>query len=93
MLQLADAQQALKDRIHEAGMRSANAQRLMDLAVAQPTFSAANAAEFLGIQTPSAHKLIDNLLRIDVLEPFDDRSYKRRFQAPLVLDILLEDIN
>ena len=37
-----------------------------------------------------AKKLIDSLVTHDILAPYDERVYARRFHAPRVLDVLLE---
>jgi len=89
MLALATAQAELKERLRGTPMRSANARVLIDYAVGHPTFTVAHAAAALKMGNPGAKKLIDSLVKYQILAPFGDRVYARRFHAPRVLEILL----
>ena len=90
MFALATVQAELKDQLQTTPIRTGNARLLIDFAVGQPTFTVAQAARVLGIGNPGAKKLIDSLVTHDILAPFDERVYKRRFLAPHVLQVLLE---
>lgn len=90
MLGLAAVQTELEDRLQSTPIRTGNARLLIDFAVGQPTFTVAQAAKTLGIGNAGAKKLIDSLISHDILAPYDERVYARRFFAPRVLDVLLE---
>lgn len=89
MLALADVQAALKARVQDSAIRTANARRLVDFAVARPSFTVRSAADELGIRYPGAKKLVDSLVEIGVLAELGERNYNRRFHAPEVLLVLL----
>ncbi|MCC2592003.1 Fic family protein [Tessaracoccus sp. OS52] len=91
MLRLTEVQTALYQRIHDSPIRTANALRVVDLALARPTFTVAEAAAELGIKAAGTHKLIDSLVALDILRPFGDRTYNRRFHAPAVVDVLIAE--
>lgn len=90
MLALAAVQAGLKDHLQTTPIRTANARLLIDFAIGQPTFTVAQAARALGIGNPGAKKLIDSLVIHGILAPYDERAYARRFHAPRVLEVLLE---
>ncbi len=90
MLTLAGVQAELKESLQSTPIRTGNARLLVDFAVGQPTFTVAQAASALGIGKAGAKKLIDSLVAHDILAPYDERVYGRRFHAPRVLDVLLE---
>lgn len=90
MLTLAAVQAELKERLQSTPIRTRNARLLVDFAVAQPTFTVAQAARVLGIGNAGAKEFIDSLFTHDILAPFDERVYGRRFHSPRVLDVLLE---
>ncbi|HMS36508.1 MAG TPA: hypothetical protein PKA93_05030 [Arachnia sp.] len=88
---MAGAVQAeLKERLQSTSIRPGNARLLVDFAVVQPRFTVAQAARALGIGNADAKKLIDSLVRHGVLAPYGERVYGRRFHAPRVLQVLLE---
>ncbi len=89
MTALARVQDALKERVRESRLRSANARLLVDFAVARPTFTVRQVAEALGLQRPGAKKLVDSLVDLGVLAQYGHRSYDRRFHSPSVLQVLL----
>lgn len=89
MLALADIQASLKDQLQQSRIRTGNARVLVDFAVGNPTFTTVQAADALGVQYAGAKRLIDSLIELDILAPFDDRSYNRRFHAPRVMEALL----
>lgn len=89
MLALTNVRVQLKDLIQQSTLRTANALLLVDLAISSPAFSVREASEYLGMNKPGAKRLIDALIGLDVLAPWDDRTYDRRFHAPAVLRVLL----
>lgn len=89
MLALADIQASLKEHLQQSRLRTGNARVLVDFAVGHPTFTVAQAADALGLQYAGAKKLIDSLIELGILAPFDDRSYNRRYHAPRVMEVLL----
>ena len=89
MLALAAVQAELKERLQSTPIRTGNARVLIDFAVGQPTFTVAQAARALGMGKAGAKKLIDSLVSNDILAPYDERVYGRRFHAPRVLEVLL----
>lgn len=89
MLALTDVQATLKDKLQRSALRTANARVLIDFAVARPTFTVAQAARALGIKYQGTTKLISSLVHLGILAEYGQRSYNRRFHAPLVLDVLL----
>lgn len=93
MLALTRVQADLKDQIQSSSLRSANARRLVDLAVGRPTFTVRQAAEELGIQRAGAKRLIDSLVALGVLAEYGERNYDRRFHAPNVITVLLQSDN
>ncbi len=90
MLALAAVQAELKERLQATPIRTANARVLIDFAVGQPTFTVAQAARTLGMGSPGAKKLIDSLASHHILALYDDRVYNRRYFAPRVMEVLLE---
>ena len=89
MVALADAQASLKERLKGSSIRTGNARVLIDFAVGRPTFTVTEAATALGLKYPGTKKLIDSLVDLAILAPYDDRAYNRLFHAPEVLRILL----
>ncbi len=89
MLALAAVQGELKEHLRATPLRTANARVLIDFAVAQPTFTVAQAAAAMKMGSPGAKKLIDSLVTHGILAPYDERVYNRRFFAPRVMDVLL----
>lgn len=90
MLALATVQAELTERLQATPIRTGNARLLVDFAIGQPTFTVAQAARALGIGNAGAKKLIDSLVTHGILAPYDERVYGRRFHAPRVMDVLLE---
>ncbi len=88
MLALTDVQAHLKHLLQTTSLRTANARRLIDFAVARPTFSVRQVADELGIQRPGAKRLIDAMVELGLLAEYGHRSYGRRFHSPAVLHAL-----
>lgn len=89
MLQLVAIQAELKQVIRQSSLRSSKAELLVDLAVANPSFTTRQVQQELDISHPRAGTLIRQLIDLKILEPLNDAAYNRRFFAPAVLDLLL----
>lgn len=83
------AQSQLRDRVRAGGLRSDNAQRLVDFALEQTIFTVRQVERHLGVTYPRANGLVGQLISLGVLAQYDDAVYPRRFTAPDVLAILL----
>lgn len=88
MLDLVKVQDELKEVIRASSLRADSAHALVDLAVANPSFTVRNVEAGLGISYGRANKLIGQLMELGVLDVVDANAYKRRFFGPRVLDVL-----
>ncbi len=88
MQALTEIQGELKDQLVAAGIRAESAQRLIDYAISNPTFTVAQAAESTGISYPRANKVIAQLVELEILNIVDTTAYRRRFFAPKILKAL-----
>lgn len=88
MIALVAAQSELKDVVRSSTLRAGSAQALVDLAVANPTFTIHRVAAELELSYGRANKLVGQLVDLGVLAAVDPGAYKRRFYAPRVLDLL-----
>jgi len=88
MVALAAVQIELKERVRASTLRADSALRLVDLAVANPSFSVRRVEDALGISYTRANKLVGQLVDLGVLAVLDPEAYKRRFFAPRVLEVL-----
>lgn len=91
MQALVGVQTELTDIIGESNLRSANARALVDLAVANPSFTVRHVQAQLGISYGRANALIGQLMDLGVLDVVDDQAYKRLFFAPRVIDVITGD--
>ena len=92
MKALLSVQSELHEKVRASKLRSDNAHKLVDLAVARPSFSAREVGSELGISYGRGNGLISQLVELSVLEPAHKfSSYDRRFQAPAVMRVLLAD--
>lgn len=89
MIQLVGVQTALKEVVRSSPLRADSAHSLIDLAVANPTFTVRNVEKGLHISYGRANKLVGQLVDLGVLRALNPEAYKRRFYAPSVLDVLL----
>ena len=90
MLDLLDVQAELYERVRSSNLRSENANKLVDLAVARPSFTARQVAHELGISYGRANGLISQLVRLGLLQPVHpDVTRDRRFRSPAVMQVLL----
>ena len=65
-----------------------SAHALVDLAVANPSFTVRKVQAGLGVSYGRANKLVQQLVELGVLEVVDANAYKRRFFAPRVWEVL-----
>ena len=88
MIALVAVQGALKDVVRASALRADSAHALIDLAIANPTFTVRRVESELSLSYGRANKLVGQLVELGVLSVVDPRSYKRRFYAPRVLAVL-----
>lgn len=88
MRALVDVQAELKSIIRASTLRADNAHTLVDLAIANPSFTVRKVETDLGISYGRANKLVSQLCELGVLDVVDPHAYKRRFFAPRVLKVL-----
>jgi Fic family protein len=88
MIALVRVQNALKEVIRGSTLRADSAHALVDLAVANPSFTVRKVEAELGVSYGRANKLVGQLVGLDVLRAIDPHAYKRRFYAPRVLEVL-----
>jgi len=88
MIALVGVQNALKEIIRGSTLRADSAHALVDLAVANPSFTVRKVQAELGVSYGRANKLVGQLVYLDVLRAIDPHAYKRRFYAPRVLEVL-----
>lgn len=91
MRALVAVQGELADVVGGSRLRSANARALVDLAVANPSFTVRHVEARLGISYGRANALIGQLMELGILDVVDDKAYKRIFFAPRVIDALTGD--
>jgi cell filamentation protein, protein adenylyltransferase len=90
MLDLLDVQKELHARVRSSNLRSDNANKLVDLAVARPSFTARQVEHELRVSYGRANGLISQLVKLGLLQPVHPETARdRRFQAPAVMDVLL----
>lgn len=88
MLALVRVQAELKEVVKASKLRAENALALVDLAVANPTFTVRKVEGDLGVSYARANALVAQLVDLGVLDAVDASAYKRRFYAPRVLEVL-----
>jgi Fic family protein len=88
MVALVEVQSELKDAVRASPLRADSAHALVDLAVANPTFTVRKVEAELGVSYGRANKLVGQLVDLGVLDVVDPDAYKRRFYAPRVLEVL-----
>jgi len=88
MLQLVEVQSRLKDAVRSSSLRADSAHTLVDYAVAHPSFTVRQVERDLGLSYGRANGLVAQLVDLGVLAATDE-TYRRRFFAPDVLDVLL----
>ncbi len=88
MLQLVEVQSGLKDTVRASTLRADSAHALVDYAVAHPSFTVRQVQRDLGLSYGRANGLAAQLVDLGVLAETGE-TYRRRFFAPAVLDVLL----
>ena len=88
MVGLVAVQGELKDRVRASTLRADSAHSLVDLAVANPSFTVRKVQAELSLSYGRANRLVGQLVEIGVLQSVDPDAYNRRFFAPRVLDVL-----
>lgn len=89
MIDLVAVQAELKDRVRASGLRADTAHSLVDLAVANPSFTAKKVESDLGVSYQRANKLVRQFVDLDILNVLDDSAYKKRYYSPSVLAVLM----
>ena len=88
MLELVGVQAELHDRIRASSLRAENAHALVDLALANPSFTVRVVESALGVSYVRANRLVGQLVELEILKVLDPNAYRRRFFAPSVLSVL-----
>lgn len=89
MLALVDVRQTLRDRVRGSSLRSALPLSVVDLAVAQPSFTVRTVARETDVTYGRANTVVGQLVDLGILEEVGRASGTRRFAAPEVLRVLL----
>ncbi|MFV0533167.1 MAG: Fic family protein [Cumulibacter sp.] len=88
MLALSAVQTELNNAVRDSKLRADSAHSVVDLAVANPTFTVRKVEADLGLSYGRANRLVSQLVELGVLDVVDPNAYKRRFFAPRVLSVL-----
>lgn len=88
MVALVGVQAALKDQVRASSLRAESAYALVDLAVANPSFTVRKVEAELNLSYARANKLVGQLVELGILRQVDGTTYDRRFFAPRVLRTL-----
>lgn len=91
MRALVAVQAELKDRVRSSTLRADSAHALVDLAVANPSFTVRKVESDLNLSYGRANKLVGQLVELGILRAVDPNAYNRRFYAPRVLTVLTQD--
>lgn len=92
MIALVSVQTELKEVLRASTLRADSAHALVDLAVANPSFTVRKVESDLQISYGRANKLVAQLVELGILDVADPDAYKRRFFAPRVLDVLIRGV-
>lgn len=90
MLALVEVQEHLKERIRESNLRSAQALKLVDFAVANPSFTVRRAEVATGLSYSRVNGLVKQLVDLGILRAIKSHVQPRLFIAPEVLTVLLD---
>lgn len=88
MLALVAVQTELREVVRDSKLRAETALSLVDLAVANPSFTVGKVQQDLGVSYGRANAMVGQLMELGVLDVVDATAYKRRFFAPRVLQVL-----
>lgn len=84
-------QQELKEEVRASPLRADNALKLVDVALARPSFTVRQVERDLDISYARANGVISQLVGLAILEPVRKSStYDRRFRAPRFHAVLLD---
>lgn len=89
MITLVGVQAELRERVRESNLRADSAHALVDLAVANPSFTVRRVEAELGLSYGRANRLVGQLVDLGILRAVDPEAYSRRFYAPRVLEVLV----
>ncbi|HWI32182.1 MAG TPA: Fic family protein, partial [Microbacterium sp.] len=90
MIALVAVQNELKERVRASHLRADSAHSLVDLAVANPSFTVRKVEKELALSYGRANRLVGQLVDLGVLQAVDPDAYTRRFFAPSVLSVLTD---
>lgn len=90
MIALVAVQAELKERVRASNLRADSAHSLVDLAVANPSFTVRKVEKDLALSYGRANRLVAQLVELGALRAVDPNAYTRRFYAPSVLSVLTE---
>jgi cell filamentation protein, protein adenylyltransferase len=88
MLALVAVRQEMAEVIRSSSLRARTPYSLVDYAVAHPSFTVRNVQRDLSVSYGRANGLVEQLLKLGILEELRVRGPARRFYAPMVLDVL-----
>jgi Fic family protein len=88
MLDLVEARDQMADAVRASPLRAETAFRLVDYAVAHPSFTVRNVERDLEISYGRANGLVEQLVRLELLDELRWGGSARRFYAPSVLNVL-----
>ncbi|WP_187977445.1 Fic family protein [Mycetocola sp. JXN-3] len=88
LIDLSSVQLELKELVRSSSLRADSAHALIDVAVANPTFTVRDVEFTLGISYGRANQLVTQLVDLGILALLHPQSYTRRFFAPRVLEVL-----
>lgn len=89
MLGLVAVQEELKEIVRSSKLRADTALMLVDYAVANVSFTVRGVERGLEISYGRANVLVNQLIELGILVPFNGAGYNRRFYAPRVLDTII----
>lgn len=90
LLRLAQVQESLHETVRNSRLRADTAHSVVDIAVANPTFTVAKVQTELGVSYPRALKLVNQLCELGIIQALDPNAYQRRYFAPMVLEVLTQ---
>lgn len=88
MIALVKVQSELKEIVRSSALRADSAHTLIDLAIANPSFTVRQVETELSISYGRANKLVGQLIDLGILRVANPNAYKRRIYAPRVLQVL-----
>lgn len=88
---LVKVQGELKEQIRASNLRADSYHALVDLSIATTSFTVKTAAESLQLSPQRVRDLVGALVELNVLRPLNENSRNRRFYAPKVIEVLLDD--